>query len=97
MLTIQEDAMGTMSITVDGTNYNKTPVGGKSSLNLNLAAGTYPVSATYSGDVKYMPTTNNTLFIVNTIGGNTFTDLKSIIDAASPGDTIGQDDDYKND
>ena len=97
MFTIPEDAMGTISITVDGTNYNKTPVGGKSSLNLNLAAGTYPVSATYSGDVKYMPTTNNTLFIVNTIAGNTFTDLKSIIDAASPGDTIKLEDDYTND
>ena len=97
MFTIPEDAMGTISITVDGTNYNKTPVGGKSSLNLNLAAGTYPVSATYSGDVKYMPTTNNTLFIVNTIAGNTFTDLKSIIDAASPGDTIKLEDNYTND
>ena len=97
MFTIPEDAMGTISISVDGTNYNKTPVGGKSSLNLNLAAGTYPVSATYSGDVKYMPTTNNTLFIVNTIAGNTFTDLKSIIDAASPGDTIKLEDNYTND
>ena len=78
MFTIPEDAMGTISVTVGGTNYNLTPISGKSALNLNLDPGTYQVSATYSGDVHYMPTTNNTSFTVNAIAGNTFTDLKNI-------------------
>ena len=97
MFTIPEDAMGTISVTVGGTNYNLTPISGKSALNLNLDPGTYQVSATYSGDVHYMPTTNNTSFTVNAIAGNTFTDLKNLIDAANPEDTINLDDDYIND
>ena len=62
-----------------------------------LDIGTYIANITYTGDLKYLPANASTSFTVSSKGNKTFTDLKNLIDTASPGNTIKLEDDYTND
>ena len=64
-VTLPSDAEGTVTITVDRKSYTLNVIGGNASLIIDdLGAGSYEVTASYSGDVKYRATENTTTFTV---------------------------------
>jgi len=63
---IAKDAPGNVRITVDGVKYTVKIVSGKATLEIpGLAKGTYGVTVTYAGNVKYSSETATTSFKVN--------------------------------
>ena len=65
-ITLPEDATGTVTITVDGVNYTKEVVNGESIFEIdNLSNGEYEVLSVYSGDDKYLSSTNSTMLVVD--------------------------------
>ena len=62
-----------------------------------LDIGTYIANITYTGNLKYLPANASKTFTVSSKDNKTFTDLKNLIDTASPGNTIKLEDDYTND
>ena len=97
-ISISNDATGSITITVDNNDYELPIVDGKATLTINnLETGTYTAYATYPGDMKYLPANVSSTFTVSSKANKTFTDLKNLIDTASPGNTIKLEDDYTND
>ena len=65
-VSIAKDAPGNVRITVDGTEYRIKITSGKATLNVaGLSKGTYDVSVTYAGNVKYESALATTTFKVN--------------------------------
>ena len=60
---LNSTATGTVLITVDGKNYNRTLKNGKASVTLkNLTAGSHTVDVVYSGDAKFYNATGSKTF-----------------------------------
>ena len=54
IVTLPDDATGTVTITVDGEEYNVVPAGGEITIPLvNLTGGVHEIEVTYSGDDWY--------------------------------------------
>ena len=55
-----DDAGGSVTISVDGKNYTSSVSNGQAVFSINtLKEGTYNIKATYNGDDKYLPSTND--------------------------------------
>ena len=62
-VSIAKDAPGNVRIYVDGTEYREKITSGKATLTLSgLSKGTYEVTVTYAGNVKYTNATATTTF-----------------------------------
>ena len=96
---LPSDATGILNITVDNKVMFTADVGNEPIIAefSGLDIGTYIANITYTGDLKYLPANASKTFTVNSKANKTFTDLKNLIDATSPGDTIKLEDDYIND
>ncbi|WP_407423646.1 Ig-like domain repeat protein [Methanobrevibacter sp.] len=56
IVTLPDDATGTVTVTVDGKSYTAAVENGKATFNIpGLAPGKYEITANYSGDDKYDP------------------------------------------
>ena len=71
------DATGTLTVTVDGTDYTSQLVNGKATVNIpELSEGTHNITVSYSGDSKYEAIIKSTVVnvkktdITNTTGDN---------------------------
>ena len=97
-VTLPSDATGILNITVGNMTFT-ADVGNEPIIAeiSGLDIGTYIANITYTGDLKYLPANASTSFTVSSKGNKTFTDLKNLIDTASPGNTIKLEDDYTND
>jgi hypothetical protein len=76
------DATGTLTVTVDGTDYTSQLVNGKATVNIpELSDGTHNITVTYSGDSKYEAITKSSIVNVNKSGiTNTTGDNGTVID-----------------
>ena len=62
---VNEDATGSVTITVDGKTYSAPIDKGLTTFKIdNLASGSYDVLASYDGDENYLPSTNTSSFSV---------------------------------
>ncbi len=62
---VNEDATGSVTITVDGKTYSAPIDKGLTTFKIdNLASGSYDVLASYDGDENYLPGTNTSSFSV---------------------------------
>ena len=60
------DATGTLTVTVDGTEYTSQLVNGKATVNIpELSDGTHNITVAYSGDSKYEAITKSSIVNVN--------------------------------
>ncbi len=60
------DATGTLTVTVDGTDYTSQLVNGKATVNIpELDEGTHNITVAYSGDSKYEAITKSSIVNVN--------------------------------
>ncbi|WP_405269255.1 Ig-like domain repeat protein, partial [Methanobrevibacter sp.] len=65
---VPEDATGTVTVTVDGKEYNVSVANGKGTLVIpSLKAGNYTVDAVYNGDDKYEGSDNSSEFEVSKV------------------------------
>ena len=63
---LPKDVPGNVRFTVDGTTYTVKLVSGKASVTIpNLNPGTYEVTATYAGNIKYAKASATSTFNVN--------------------------------
>ena len=63
------DATGTLTVTVDGTDYTSQLVNGKATVNIpELDEGTHNITVAYSGDSKYEAITKSSVVNVNKTG-----------------------------
>ena len=63
---VDSRATGSVSINVDGKDYNITLADGKGSKSIsNLAADTYTITAKYGGDLNFLASENTTDVVVN--------------------------------
>lgn len=80
----QKDATGTVTVTINNMKEVITVVNGLASYTLSkVTAGVYNISATYSGDDKYLASSNSTSFVVSKID-----DYQIIV--ATPGIIAGE-------
>ena len=88
IINVQNDATGTITLTVNGENYIKNIENGQATFNITgLDAGNYEAIANYTGDGNYLASQNSTLFTVKS-SMKTFEDIANIISNAHAGDTI---------
>ena len=60
-ISVPDDATGNVTVTIDNKTYTANVSGGKAVVTvLGLKAGNYSVDVSYSGDDKYMPSSNTT-------------------------------------
>jgi uncharacterized protein YdeI (BOF family) len=81
-ISLPSDATGTLTVTVDGTEYTSQLVNGKATVNIpELSEGTHNITVTYSGDSKYEAITKSSVVNVNkTDITNTTGDNGTVID-----------------
>ena len=88
IINVQNDATGTITLTVNGENYIKNIENGQATFNITgLNAGNYEAIANYTGDTNYLASQNSTQFTVKS-SMKTFEDIANIISNAHAGDTI---------
>ena len=88
IINVQNDATGTITLTVNGENYIKNIENGQVTFNITgLDAGNYEAIANYTGDTNYLASQNSTQFTVKS-SMKTFEDIANIISNAHAGDTI---------
>ena len=88
IINVQNDATGTITLTVNGENYIKNIENRQATFNITrLNAGNYEAIANYTGDGNYLASQNSTLFTVKS-SMKTFEDITNIINNAHAGDTI---------
>ena len=88
IINVQNDATGTITLTVNGENYIKNIENGQATFNITgLDAGNYEAIANYAGDTNYFASQNSTQFTVKS-NMKTFEDIANIISNAHAGDTI---------
>jgi len=67
-VTLPSDATGSVSIVVNGKTYTAAINNGKATLDVSgLTKGTYPVTASYAGNDKYLSKSNTTSFNVKAL------------------------------
>ena len=65
-MTVAKNAIGYVIVNVNGTNYTINLTAGEDRIAVKVAEdGLYNVTATYLGDDKYLPSSNNTTFKVD--------------------------------
>ena len=75
---VNEDATGSVTITVDGKTYSAPIDKGLTTFKIdNLASGSYDVSASYDGDENYLPGTNTSSFNVEKPGASASVPVKA--------------------
>ena len=75
---VNEDATGSVTITVDGKTYSAPIDKGLTTFKIdNLASGSYDVLASYDGDENYLPGTNTSSFNVEKPGASASVPVKS--------------------
>ena len=90
------EATGDVFATVDGINYTITLTEGVGSVAISgLGEGIYLLTVSYSGDGSYNPVSVNNTFKV--VSHDKFSDLQSLIDAASIDDTVTLTQNYTGD
>ncbi|MBQ2652500.1 MAG: Ig-like domain repeat protein [Methanobrevibacter sp.] len=68
IVTVPGDATGQVLIDIDGVGYYVNVTNGTGSTQIpRMPNGIYPVNLTYTGDDKYLPSSNNTVFNVNKV------------------------------
>ena len=88
IINVQNDATGTITLTVNGENYIKNIENGQTTFNITgLDAGNYEAIANYAGDDNYIASQDSTQFTV-TSSMKTFEDITNIISNAHAGDEI---------
>ncbi|WP_296868459.1 Ig-like domain repeat protein [uncultured Methanobrevibacter sp.] len=88
IINVQNDATGTITLTVNGENYIKNIENGQATFNITgLNAGNYEAIANYTGDTNYLASQNSTQFTVKS-SMKTFEDIANIISNAHAGDEI---------
>ena len=75
---VNEDATGSVTITVDGKTYSAPIDKGLTTFKIdNLASGSYDVLASYDGDENYLPGTNTSSFNVEKPGASASVPVKA--------------------
>ena len=75
----QEDATGTVTVTINNMKEVITVVNGLASYTLSkVTAGVYNISATYSGDDKYLASSNSTSFVVGKFNSTVLVNVSNI-------------------
>ena len=75
----QEDATGTITVTINNMKEVITVVNGLASYTLSkVTAGVYNISATYSGDDKYLASSNSTSFVVGKFNSTVLVNVSNI-------------------
>ncbi|WP_405280052.1 Ig-like domain repeat protein [Methanobrevibacter sp.] len=88
IINVQNDATGTITLTVNGENYIANIENGQATFNITgLDAGNYEAIANYAGDTNYLASQNSKQFTVKS-NMKTFEDIASIISNAHAGDEI---------
>ena len=88
IINVQNDATGTITLTVNGENYIANIENGQATFNITgLNAGNYEAIANYTGDTNYLASQNSTQFTVKS-SMKTFEDIANIISNAHAGDEI---------
>ena len=73
-------SFGVVNVTVNGRSYNVAIVDGKGVLTIsNLAAGNYNVNVNYTGDNKYLPSSNSANFTVSKVSSSVIVDVGDIV------------------
>ena len=72
ILVLPDDAIGTVNVTINGTNYNDLAVNnGKVEISVpSLISGSYPIGVVYSGDCNYYNSSYSGVLIVKDKAGN---------------------------
>ena len=88
IINVQNDATGTITLTVNGENYIANIENGQATFNITgLDAGNYEAIANYAGDTNYLASQNSKQFTVKS-NMKTFEDIANIISNAHAGDEI---------
>ena len=75
----QKDATGTVTVTINNMKEVITVVNGLASYTLSkVTAGVYNISATYSGDDKYLASSNSTSFVVGKFNSTVLVNVSNI-------------------
>ena len=75
----QKDATGTITVTINNMKEVITVVNGLASYTLSkVTAGVYNISATYSGDDKYLASSNSTSFVVGKFNSTVLVNVSNI-------------------
>ena len=96
-VTLPKDATGVVTITIDGKNYAIILNKGIGNLGIgNLAYGTYNVTATYNGDIKYSAASNITSFkvskrlpVMDIVAGDVDAGANNKVTVSVPADATG--------
>ena len=76
---LPNDATGTLTVTVDGTDYTSQLVNGKATVNIpEISEGTHNITVTYSGDGKYAPITESAIVTKNPVVRLTGSDVSML-------------------